>query len=81
MDVNQLEVLIAVAKEQSFSRAAQSLHRTQPAVSQAIRRLETELGSLCLTGRQKTERLQRRARCCSTSPNRCSTSVMVHTVQ
>jgi DNA-binding transcriptional LysR family regulator len=44
MDVNQLEVLIAVAKEQSFSRAAQSLHRTQPAVSQAIRRLEAELG-------------------------------------
>ena len=44
MDVNQLEVLIAVAREQSFSRAAQALHRTQPAVSQAIRRLEAELG-------------------------------------
>lgn len=44
MDVNQLEVLIAVAKEQSFSRAAQTLNRTQPAVSQAIRRLESELG-------------------------------------
>ena len=44
MDVNQLEVLVAVAKEQSFSRAALSLHRTQPAVSQAIRRLEAELG-------------------------------------
>ncbi len=44
MDVNQLEVLVAVANEQSFSRAAQALHRTQPAVSQAIRRLESELG-------------------------------------
>ncbi len=44
MDVNQLEVLVAVATEQSFSRAAQALHRTQPAVSQAIRRLENELG-------------------------------------
>ena len=44
LDVNQLEVLIAVAREQSFSRAAQALHRTQPAVSQAIRRLENELG-------------------------------------
>ncbi len=44
MDVNQLEVLVAVAREQSFSRAAQVLHRTQPAVSQAIRRLENELG-------------------------------------
>ena len=44
MDINQLEVLVAVATEQSFSRAAESLHRTQPAVSQAIRRLEAELG-------------------------------------
>lgn len=44
MDVNQLEVLVAVASEQSFSRAAEKLHRTQPAVSQAIRRLEAELG-------------------------------------
>jgi DNA-binding transcriptional LysR family regulator len=44
VDVNQLEVLVAVATEQSFSRAAEALHRTQPAVSQAIRRLEAELG-------------------------------------
>jgi DNA-binding transcriptional LysR family regulator len=44
MDVNQLEVLLAVAREQSFSRAAEALHRTQPAISQAIRRLEVELG-------------------------------------
>lgn len=44
MDINQLEVLIAVAQEKSFSRAAEKLHRTQPAISQAIRRLETEIG-------------------------------------
>lgn len=44
MDINQLEVLIAVAREKSFSRAAESLGRTQPAVSQAIRRLEQEIG-------------------------------------
>ena len=44
MDINQLEVLVTVAQEQSFSRAAKTLHRTQPAVSQAIRRLELELG-------------------------------------
>ena len=44
MDINQLEVLVAVAQKQSFSRAAEALHRTQPAVSQAIRRLELELG-------------------------------------
>ena len=44
MDVNQLEVFVSVAQEKSFSRAAEALHRTQPAVSQAIRRLEAELG-------------------------------------
>jgi DNA-binding transcriptional LysR family regulator len=44
MDINQLEVLVTVAQEQSFSRAAKKLHRTQPAVSQAIRRLELEIG-------------------------------------
>ena len=44
MDINQLEVLIAVAREKSFSRAADVLGRTQPAVSQAVRRLEQEIG-------------------------------------
>ncbi|MBK9155165.1 MAG: LysR family transcriptional regulator [Chloracidobacterium sp.] len=44
MDINQLEVLVTVAREKSFSRAAELLERTQPAVSQAIRRLEEELG-------------------------------------
>lgn len=44
MDISQLEVFLSVAQEKSFSRAAEALHRTQPAVSQAIRRLEAELG-------------------------------------
>ena len=44
MDINQLEVLVTVARERSFSRAAEALDRTQPAVSQAIRRLEQEVG-------------------------------------
>ncbi len=44
MDVQQLETFLAVAEERSFSRAAQRLARTQPAVSQVIRKLEEELG-------------------------------------
>ena len=44
MDINQLEVLVTVARERSFSRAAEVLDRTQPAISQAIRRLEEDLG-------------------------------------
>jgi DNA-binding transcriptional LysR family regulator len=44
MDLSELHVFLTVAAERSFSRAATKLHRTQPAVSQAIRRLEDELG-------------------------------------
>lgn len=44
MELSQLEVLVAVAQEKGFSRAAERLGRTQPAVSQAVRRLEAELG-------------------------------------
>jgi DNA-binding transcriptional LysR family regulator len=43
MDFAELHVFLTVAAERSFSRAAAKLHRTQPAVSQAIRRLEDEL--------------------------------------
>lgn len=46
MDLVQLETFLAVAEERSFSRAASRLHRTQPAVSQAIAKLEGELGEV-----------------------------------
>jgi DNA-binding transcriptional LysR family regulator len=38
--LQELQVFLAVASERSFSRAARKLGRTQPAISQAIRRLE-----------------------------------------
>jgi DNA-binding transcriptional LysR family regulator len=44
MELAELRVFLTVAAERSFSRAAAKLHRTQPAVSQAIRRLEDEVG-------------------------------------
>lgn len=44
MELTQLETFLAVAEERSFSRAAQRLNRTQPAVSQVIRKLEESLG-------------------------------------
>src|SRR6266850_313281 len=44
MDLPSLRIFLAVAEERSFSRAAAKVHRTQPAVSQAVRRLEADLG-------------------------------------
>src|SRR5436853_1815124 len=44
MDLQSLKIFLAVAHERSFSRAAAKVHRTQPAVSQAVRRLEADLG-------------------------------------
>src|SRR5436305_9539842 len=44
MDLSALRIFLAVAEERSFSRAAAKVHRTQPAVSQAVRRLENDLG-------------------------------------
>ena len=46
MDARQLEYFLAVADHGSFSRAAASLHLAQPSLSQAIRNLEHELGTL-----------------------------------
>ena len=48
MDLGQLQAFLAVAHERSFSGAAQKLHRTQPAISQNIRKLEDELGEKLL---------------------------------
>ena len=44
MDLAELQVFLTVAREGSFSRAAERLYRTQPAVSLAIRKLEDSLG-------------------------------------
>lgn len=44
MDFSQLETFLSIAEEKSFSRAAEKMLRTQPAISIAIKRLEEELG-------------------------------------
>ena len=44
LDLGELQVFLMVAKEGSFSRAAERLYRTQPAISLAIRKLEDSLG-------------------------------------
>src|SRR3954454_3259680 len=44
VELHSLEVFLTIATEKSFSRAAEKLFRTQPAVSLALQRLEAELG-------------------------------------
>src|SRR3984957_6677059 len=44
MELHPLRVFLTVATEKSFSRAAEKLLRTQPAISLSIQRLEVELG-------------------------------------
>jgi DNA-binding transcriptional LysR family regulator len=44
MDFFQLETFLAIVQTRSFSGAAKVVHRTQPAVSQIVRKLEEEVG-------------------------------------
>src|SRR2546428_12500591 len=44
MTIRQLEVFLGVAHAQSFSRAAERIHLSQPTLSEHMRELEDELG-------------------------------------
>ena len=43
MELYPLKVFLTVASEKSFSRAAEKMLRTQPAISLAIQKLESDL--------------------------------------
>ncbi len=49
LDLHKLEIFLRVVREGSFSRAAESLLMTQPAVSQHIGDLEAQLGATLFT--------------------------------
>lgn len=46
MEIRQLEYFIEVARQKSFSKAAEALHVSQPSISKAIKELENQLGSV-----------------------------------
>lgn len=48
MDLRVLQYFLAVAREESISAAAQSLHLTQPTLSRQLKELEEELGKQLL---------------------------------
>src|SRR5512142_1244457 len=45
VDVQALRYFVEVAKQQGFTRASETLHVTQPAISKMVRALEDELGT------------------------------------
>ncbi|WP_404803894.1 LysR family transcriptional regulator [Lysinibacillus sp. S1] len=45
MDIKQLHYFIAVSEQMNFSKAAERLHISQPSLSNAIKKLEQEIGS------------------------------------
>lgn len=55
----QLLVFVTVAEKENFSRAAEQLHMTQPAVSQHIQTLEREFGTRLLERNNKYVRLNK----------------------
>ena len=68
MDIRVLRYFLTVAREESFSRAAEALYLSQPTLSRQIREMEEELGVQLLvrTNRnvrltQEGQRLRRRA--------------------
>ncbi len=57
MNLSELQVFLTIAAERSFSKAAGRLHRTQPAISQSLKRLEDELGERLIDRSSKEGRL------------------------
>lgn len=57
MDIRQLRSFVAVAHGLSFSRAAQHLHLSQPALSTQIKSLESHLGAKLFERNRRTVRL------------------------
>ncbi|MCW2842698.1 MAG: LysR family transcriptional regulator [Nocardioides sp.] len=62
MRIEQLEYIAAVTQHGSLRRASQQLHISQPALSEAVSKLERELGVTLLDRRRSGARISRRGR-------------------
>ena len=58
MELRVLRYFLAVAREESISRAAESLHITQPTLSRQLMDLEEELGALLFIRSRKDKSIQ-----------------------
>ncbi|MEH7130596.1 LysR family transcriptional regulator [Neobacillus drentensis] len=57
MELRQLQLFLEVAKHKSMTKAAESMHLSQPALSKSIRALEDELGMMLIIRTNKTSDL------------------------
>ena len=62
MRIEQLEFIAAVTQHGSLRRASERLHISQPALSEAVTKLERELGVTLLDRRRSGTRISRRGR-------------------
>ncbi len=62
MRIEQLEYIAAVTQHGSLRRASEQLHISQPALSEAVSKLERELGVTLLDRRRSGSRISRRGR-------------------
>lgn len=57
MEIRQLRYLLTIAEEQNFTRAAEKLYISQPALTQQIQKLEDEAGEILLDRSQRQIRV------------------------
>jgi DNA-binding transcriptional LysR family regulator len=57
MDLHKLRIFVVVAREGSFTRAAELLHMAQPTVSQQLAALEAQLGVALIARQKRAQRL------------------------
>ena len=50
IEIRLLSYFLAIAREQSITKAADALHITQPTLSKQMMELEAQLGKHCGTG-------------------------------
>jgi DNA-binding transcriptional LysR family regulator len=71
MDIQRLRIFAAVARAGSLSRAGQSLHLSQPAISLQIKQLQAELNMVLFERESQGMRLTR-PRCTARFADSCA---------